>query len=203
MTRTIGAPRGAADRIWRGSGALARRRGAALAGWVRKARRDDLKGIRAALGPMVRIAALVGGALAVYGALRAAPWLLWPGAAAWCWRAWKAATPKVDEALEEAADDAHAQAVTEAVLEWIRDMVGDRNGVHLSELLTNAQQHDLFEGMELPTFRAHLEARGVPVRQQLKVGGRNRPGVHRQDLPPTPGQQPEEEPAQGRSPAAA
>lgn len=151
---------------------------------MKAGRRQDLKGVAAALGPVVRLALLAGGALAAYGALRAAPWLLWPLTAAWCWRAWKTAEPA---ALEEPAPAGPAHdpdATRQAVLDWIREAIGDRQGVHLRDLLANAQQHGLFDGLDVAGLRAALEQHEVPVRKRVRVRGRGvTVGVHRDDLP--------------------
>lgn len=200
--KRVGAPRGAADRIWRGSGALAHRRGAALAGWVRKGRRNDLKGPAAALGPVLRLVVLALGALALYGALRAASWLLWPLTALWCWRAWKTAEPVPSTPDETLLDDDAGQdpdAVYAALLDWIQQAIGDRQGVHLRDLLANAQAHGLLEDLEPGDLRAHLERWDIPVRKRLRVRGRGvTVGVHRDDVPAPAEAAPE--PAAGPSP---
>ena len=122
-------------------------------------------------------------------------------AVVWCTAAWWAAPPSVVEGPEEPAapepDEAPAtnsQDVYEATLEWIREQTGDANGIHVSRLLAHAQTHGLHTDLDVPAFRAVLESWGFPVRQQLKVGRRNRPGIHRDDLPrqPPPGPSPEE-----------
>ncbi|MFJ3274081.1 hypothetical protein [Streptomyces sp. NPDC086776] len=87
----------------------------------------------------------------------------------------------------EPADDQRPAATPEevyaATLDWIRNQIADSNGVHLSDLLAHAHAHGLHTDLDVGAFRAVLERWGIPVRQQLKVGGRNRPGIHRIDLP--------------------
>ncbi|MCX5229690.1 hypothetical protein [Streptomyces sp. NBC_00233] len=165
---------------------VARQRSEALAAWVQAGRRDDLTGWKAALGPIVRLVLLGAAASAVVAAVRALPWLMWLLTGWWLRAAWKATpTPAQEEpeGTEEAPTTTAPEAVYDATLAWVRDQVGDRNGVHLSDLLTHAHAHDLLTDLDLPAFRATLERWGIPVRQQLKVGGKNRPGVHRDDLP--------------------
>ncbi|WP_101253848.1 hypothetical protein [Streptomyces barkulensis] len=78
------------------------------------------------------------------------------------------------------------EEVHAAIVDWARQMIGNRNGVHLADLLDNAHAHHLLTDLDLPAFRTALEGWGIPVRQQLKVTGRNRPGIHRDDLPADP-----------------
>lgn len=87
------------------------------------------------------------------------------------------------------------QVVYEATLEWVWDQIGEKNGVHLADLLAHAHTHGMHTTLDVPTFRAALERHGFPIRQQLKVGRRNRPGIHRDDLPktPSPDSSPEED----------
>lgn len=173
-----------ADRLAAGSDVVRRRRGAGLASWVRRARRTDLTGLPAALGPMLRLALLAAAGLALYGMLRAAPWLMWPLTGVWCWRALRAA-PEEQPARDPSAS--HADAVYDAVLHWLWDMVGDRQGVHLRDLLTTAHAHGMFEGCDLPTLRARLEEAGIPVRKRVRVRGKGvTVGVHRDDLETRP-----------------
>lgn len=82
------------------------------------------------------------------------------------------------------------QEVYAATLEWICGQIAYRNGIHLADLLAHAHAHNLHTDLDVPAFRAVLEQWGFPIRQQLKVGGRNRPGIHRDDLPRAPLQDP-------------
>jgi hypothetical protein len=175
----------AAERIADGSTTVYRRRADALAAWVAAGRRDDLTGWRAALGPLLRLAVLAAAAYIVWAILARATWLMWLLTALWLRAAWKAGRRRAEQPEDAPEEDEPAPPddVYEATLEWIRDQVADRNGVHLSELLTHAHAHGLFTDLDVPGFRAALERWGFPVRQQLKVAGRNRPGIHRDDLP--------------------
>jgi hypothetical protein len=95
----------------------------------------------------------------------------------------------VEERPASAPEDVYA-----ATLQWVRSQIGDSNGIHLSELLAHAHAHNLHTDLNVPAFRTVLERWGFTIRQQLKVGGRNRPGIHRDDLPkqPLPSPSPEE-----------
>ncbi len=87
--------------------------------------------------------------------------------------------PEEDEKPRQSAP----QEVYAATLEWICGQIADRNGIHLSDLLAHAHAHNLHTDLDVAAFRGVLEQWGFPIRQQLKVGGRNRPGIHRDDLP--------------------
>ncbi|MFB7589362.1 hypothetical protein [Streptomyces sp. NPDC056169] len=177
------------SRLAAGCAVVARHRSEALAAWVAAGRRDDLTGWRAALGPVVRLVLLGTAAYVALAVLRALPWLMWLLVGWWlraAWKAYPALAEEEPESTAEAPATTSPEAVYDATLIWVRNQVGDRNGVHLSDLLTHAHAHHLLIGLDLPAFRAALERWGIPVRQQLKVGGKNRPGIHRDDLPDVP-----------------
>ncbi|KPL31135.1 hypothetical protein JI76_18215 [Streptomyces anulatus] len=191
-----------ARRLVDGARILTRRQARRIAAWIRAGRRDDLTGLAAALGCIARALIVAAGAYLLWRVIRAAPALLWVLVPAWCWAALRAAPRTATEHPPEEAPEEPEQSpgstpeeVYDATLEWIHQQIAQRNGIHLSELLSHAQAHGLFAGLDLPNFRATLERWHIPVRQQLKVGGRNRPGIHREDLPPRP--------ARGASPGPA
>lgn len=188
-----------AQRLATGSSSCLARIGSRTADWIRAGRRDDLTGLAAVLGCIARALIVAAGAYALWRIIRAAPALLWALVPLWCWAALRAAPRTVaEQAPKEVSEEpdqpsgSTPEEVYDATLEWIHQQIAQRNGIHLSELLSHAQAHGLFAGLELPNFRATLERWHIPVRQQLKVGGRNRPGIHRDDLPlrPTPGASP-------------
>ncbi|XMN09325.1 hypothetical protein ACK8N7_26445 [Streptomyces griseobrunneus] len=202
-----------AQRLTTGSHALITRIGTRTAAWIRAGRRDDLSGLAAILGCIARTLIVAAGAYVLWRIIRAAPALLWALVPAWCWTAIRAAPRDASEpAPEEPSEEPEQppgstpEEVYDATLEWIHQQIAQRNGIHLSELLSHAQAHGLFTGLDLPNFRATLERWHIPVRQQLKVGGRNRPGIHHEDLPPRPTQEaspgPAQEPLPTRSTAA-
>ncbi|MEU8834870.1 hypothetical protein [Streptomyces sp900116325] len=87
------------------------------------------------------------------------------------------------EPVDDQPPTATPEEVYAATIDWIRSRIADSNGVHLADLLAHAHAHGLHTDLDVGAFRAVLERWGIPVRQQLKVGGRNRPGIHRIDLP--------------------
>ncbi|HET6634584.1 MAG TPA: hypothetical protein VFH77_06105, partial [Streptomyces sp.] len=142
--------------------------------------RDDLKGPAAALGPVVRLALLAGGALAVYGALRAAPVLLWPLTAVWCWRAWRSGKPADDEAPLPAHDDVECAAYRETFLRWLEETTRGAPGIHLSDLYSRLRERPALAHLDDPQLRAVLDHFGVPVKRTLRVGRiSGRSGVRR------------------------
>jgi hypothetical protein len=107
---------------------------------------------------------------------------------------WISGRSEPDEQPEEERPASAPEEVYAATLQWVRGQVGDSNGIHLSDLLAHAHAHNLHTDLDVTAFRAVLERWGFPIRQQLKVGGKNRPGIHRDDLPkqPLPTPSPEE-----------
>ncbi len=177
---------------------LTRRLAARTAAWVARGRRTDLTGWRAALGCWARLAALTLGLYLLWRLVRAVPQLMWLLTAWWTAAAWRAGKtpPTADE--EEAGEEAPAHSpgdVREATLQWIWQQVGDRQGVHLRDLLAHARAHGMFEGLEVAEFRTHLDRWGIPVRARVRVRGRGvTVGIHRDDLGATFGAPPQPEP---------
>lgn len=171
--------------VYDGSLIVWQRRTDALIGWVRAGRREDLTGWRAALGPLLRLVLLGVLAYALWAIVRAVPWLMWLLSAWWLRAAWKAAKTAPQAAADEPEETparASSQEVLDATLDWIRQQIGDRQGVHLRDLLAHAQAHGMFEGLDVATFRAHLERWGIPVDRRVKVAGIPTWGVRRRDL---------------------
>lgn len=159
------------------------------------------------LTPFLQRLGMLGGAgyIAVYIDRHVTP-LIAPGiAGAWCLAALALsrhdhtepddAAPLVDDDEDEWDDEPAPtpEDIHAATLNWIRQAIGNRNGIHLSDLLANAHHHGLLTTLDTVAFRDRLEHLGIPVRQQLKVGGRNRPGIHRDDLTQHPEQAPSPE----------
>ncbi|WP_282698025.1 hypothetical protein [Streptomyces sp. CC208A] len=171
-------------RLAAGSAAVYRRRADALAAWVAAGRREDLTGVRAALGPLVRLSVLALLVLGGYRALRAAPWLLWPAALVWVAVAWRAGRPA------EAAEEPPAEEATgptpapsaEAAVALLREVLGGRPAVHLSTVLAHLQEHSQCEGWKVADLRVRLEALGIPVDPKVKVRGVPTRGVRAADL---------------------
>ena len=181
-----------AARLAIGSSVLLRRIGTRTAAWVARGRRQDLTGWRAALGCWARLLLVAFGGLLLWRIVRALPNLMWLLTAAWTAAAWRAG--KTDE---EAADEEQEEAPAEqpvsgpqgdvltATLEWIWQQIGDRQGVHLRDLLEHAHLHGMFEDLDVAEFRGHLERWNIPVRARARVRGRGvTVGIHRDDLQP-------------------
>lgn len=94
----------------------------------------------------------------------------------------KPAAPEAEAPPKAAPADVHA-----ATVEWVQRQIGNTQGVHLRDLLQHAQQHGMFEGLDVTTFRTHLERWGIPVRSRVRVRGKGvTVGIHRDDLSPSP-----------------
>ena len=191
----------AADRLATGSRTCARRLGTRAAAWCARGRRDDLNGWRAVLGIFARLALLALGVYLLARLVRALPSLMWLLTGWWTVAAWRAG-----KTTAEPAEDEHAEAtaapssrdVRGATLEWIWRQIGDRQAVHLRDLLAHAQAHGMFEGLEVADLRGHLERWDIPVRTRCRVRGLGvTVGIHRDDLPApattSPGQPPQED----------
>ncbi|MFF7879128.1 hypothetical protein ACFZDM_33445 [Streptomyces californicus] len=166
---------------------LLRRLAARAAAWVRAGRRDDLDGIAAILGCVVRLAVLVAGTYGAWLLIRRWPAALWALVPLWCWAAVRAIPTDPQPAAEEPPTAEETAAHREQLLDLIRTLIGDRPGVHLSTLLDHLQKHGQAEGWEVGDLRDRLAALQVPVRRSVKVAGKVANGVHRDDLPqPSP-----------------
>ncbi|KOG84470.1 MULTISPECIES: hypothetical protein [Streptomyces] len=167
---------------------LLRRLAARAAAWVRAGRRDDLDGLAAVLGCLLRAVLLLAGAYGAWWALRRWPAALWVLVPLWCWAAVRAIpTDPEQPAAEEPPTAEETAAHREHLLDLIRTLIGDRPGVHLSTLLAHLQKHGQAEGWEVGDLKDRLAALQVPVRKSVKVARRVATGVHRDDLPqPSP-----------------
>lgn len=168
-----------ARRLWDGSGIQARRLAEAVTAWIRKGRRDDLSGVAAVLGCILRALLVLVGLWLLWRLIRAMPALLWLIVPVWCWKAVRAAPPSEAPAEEPDLPEDNAEDHLRAMLS---DLIGDRPGVHLSTVLDHLQKQGQGEGWEVADLRARLEALGVPVRRSVKVARRVAYGVHRDDL---------------------
>ncbi|WP_329592145.1 hypothetical protein OG195_27335 [Streptomyces sp. NBC_01362] len=175
----------AARTLTAGQRLLIRRLTERAAAWVRAGRRDDLDGVAAILGCVLRLVLLGAGAYGMWWLVRRWPTLLWAAVPLWCWAAIRA-IPDEDE--EEDSDPTQStEAQREQLHALVRNLIGDRPGVHLSTLLGHLQKHGQGEGWEVADLRARLPRLGIPVRRSVKVARRVAYGVHRDDLPkPSP-----------------
>ncbi|MFG2506753.1 hypothetical protein ACGFOW_14755 [Streptomyces rubiginosohelvolus] len=182
-----------AQRLATGSHALIARIGARTADWIRAGRRDDLTGLAAALGCILRALLAAAGAYLLWRIIRAAPALLWALVPVWCWAALRAAPrtaaePAPEEAFEEPEPDPR-----DAVLRLLYEALGDRPAMYLSDLLQHLQEQGHGKAWSVADLRARLEALNIPVEMRLKTGGRNASrGIVRAQLPPLPNPAPQE-----------
>lgn len=100
-----------------------------------------------------------------------APQMLWLAVSLWLAAAWRAG-----RAIEE------EQRNEERFVQWVRDVIGDRNGVLLSELLAAWHEADLNLDWDVAQVRAICERLEIPVRDKLNVGKSVSVGVHVDDL---------------------
>ncbi|CUW29677.1 MULTISPECIES: hypothetical protein [Streptomyces] len=187
-----------AARLATGSATVARRLTRRAAAWVARGRRADLTGWRAALGCWLRITLLVFGLYLLWRIVRAVPALMWLLSGVWAIAAWRAGRGPVTEPAESPTEqpaDASRGDVRAATLEWIWQRIGDRQGVHLRDLLAHAHAHGMFTGMEVAEFRGHLERWDIPVRARVRVRGQGvTVGIHRDDIQPLTSPSPEAAP---------
>ncbi|MFD7774279.1 hypothetical protein [Streptomyces sp. NPDC059753] len=172
----------AADRLARGSSILWERRTAALTAWIRKGRRDDLTGWRAAIGCWARLILVGILAWTVWSIVRAVPWLCGLLLGAWCRAAWRAGRALVEQPIENAPAAASPVPDVEAVRGLLLTLIGEGAGVHLRTVLAHLQEHGQWEGRTVTDLRSHLARLGVPTDRSVKVRGVPTWGVRRRDL---------------------
>jgi hypothetical protein len=116
-----------------------------------------------------------------------APGMMWPAVGLWLAAAWRAGRNIEEETRNE-----------ERFVQWLRDVIGDRNGVLLSELLAAWHEAGVNLDWEVAQVRSICERLAIPVRDKLKVGGVVSVGVHVDDFtrvwdvevtPPPPAQE--------------
>lgn len=100
-----------------------------------------------------------------------APQMLWFAAGLWLAAVWRAGRAVEEEERNE-----------ERFVQWLRDVIGDRNGVLLSELLAAWHEADRNLDWDVAQVRAVCERLAIPVRDKLKVGGVVSVGVHVDDF---------------------
>ena len=122
--------------------------------------------------PAVRRLAVTGlAACFLWSMVSNAPRLLWFVVGLWLAAAWRAGRDIEEEARNE-----------ERFVQWVRDVIGDRNGVLLSELLDAWHEAGLNLDWEVAQVRGICERLEIPVRAKLNVGGTVSVGVHVEDL---------------------
>ncbi|MEU9643612.1 hypothetical protein [Streptomyces sp. NPDC048188] len=177
-----------AGRIASGSALTAQRLARRTAAWVRRGRRDDLTGVKAALGCWLRLGLLALGLYLLWRLIRAVPNLLWPLTAGWLIASWRAGRKTPAPAAEDAPTGPDVEAVRTLLLE----AMGEGDAVHLSTVLAHLQKRGHGEGWRVGDLRARLEALNIPVHPKVKAGGKGPTrGVRRADLAPSPATTPE------------
>lgn len=145
-----------AERLVRGSAALARRYGRwLLPGRVRPA--------------CARLLGSAGGAWIGAHVLLGAPGAAWPLTGWWCIAAWR--TGRAIQRREEAGA---------AFVQLLANLIGPGSGVLLADVAAALQTAD--PRIDTAAVRAQCAAVGVPVRDAVRVGGRVSVGVHGDDL---------------------
>ena len=122
--------------------------------------------------------ALIALVVALYTASRYRTWIAW-GVAAWCAAA-LAQKPEPEERTEDGVDEAPAGPDPRDVVDLVRDLIGDDRGALLTTLRSPLHAADT------RAVREVLAAANIRVRDGVRTGGGNGPGVHRNDLPPLP-----------------
>ncbi|QHC16877.1 hypothetical protein GR131_16275 [Streptomyces sp. GF20] len=196
--------RPAADRLARGAGrlgpALARRATA----WARRGHRDDLTGLAAHLGTLLRAALIALGLYLVARAVRATPSLMWVVAGVALLAAWRAGRPapakddkkeaaeKTDEPPaempEEVAEEVPAEAAEEAPAEAPLPTREELALALRAVADPNAHTAALAAHMQLPAdrVRAALKAARIPAGGQVRMGGVTSTGIKASNFPPLP-----------------
>lgn len=115
---------------------------------------------------------------------------------AWCVAALCVAPPTARDQLPEedakTGSDTTAEPRGEAWRAFVTHAIGDRQGVHLRDLLDGLHQTGHHPDWEVADVKRVCEAAGIPVRPRVRVRGMGvTVGVHRDDLPPLPEPSPE------------
>ncbi|MEU0634342.1 hypothetical protein [Streptomyces sp. NPDC005989] len=174
----------AARTLTAGQRFLIRRLAERAAEWVRAGRRDDLEGLAAILGCVLRLVLLGAGAYGAWWLVRRWPAILWAAVPLWCWAAIRA-IPDEDE--EEGDTESSPTTPRDAVLRLLYEALGDRPAMHLSEVLKHLQKHGHGKGWKVTDLRARLEALNIPVELKVKAGGKSPTrGIVKANLPPLP-----------------
>lgn len=177
----------AARTLTAGQRILVRRLADRAAQWVRAGRRDDLDGLAAILGCVLRLVLLTAGAYGVWLLVRRWPTALWVAVPVWCWASVRALPKEEAEPESEQPEQGNPR---DAVLRLLYDALGDRPAMHLSEVLQYLQKQGHGKGLKVTSLRKRLEALNIPVELKLKVGGKGPTrGIVRADLPPLPDHQ--------------
>ncbi|MFF1483120.1 hypothetical protein ACIGZH_01745 [Streptomyces sp. NPDC058319] len=180
-----------AARLATGSRTVVRRLAARAAAWCARGRRHDLTGWRAALGILLRLALLAGGAYLLARIVRALPALMVLLTAGWlvaAWRSGRAPEPAAAGAPVETPEEASPASDREAVRTLLLEAMGSADKVHLRTALTYLQAMGQWQDRTVTDMRLRLDRLDIPVDRRVKVAGVPTWGVRRRDLEtPSPG----------------
>lgn len=121
----------------------------------------------------------LGALVCVFAAVRYRTWIAWM-LTAWCVAAWMCAPADgADEEAGEQPTDAAADPLPDVL--WT--LIGDAPGTHIRTIAEHLQAAAPEQPVDRAAVRAHLAARGIPVRASVRdAAGRVNEGVHRDDL---------------------
>ncbi|MFD8407191.1 hypothetical protein ACFV1G_21200 [Streptomyces anulatus] len=154
---------------------LLRRLTARAAAWVRAGRRDDLDGVAAILGCVVRLAVLAAGAYGAWLLIRRWPAVLWIAVPVWCWAAIRSIPAIPKETAEQAKGEeegseptpAAEQALVLPTLQDVRDAVSRVGTPHahlavLAEALgtTTDRMREVLAEHDIPVEPVRMRGRG-------------------------------------------
>ncbi|MFD8710388.1 hypothetical protein ACFV07_07925 [Streptomyces anulatus] len=149
---------------------LLRRLTARAAAWVRAGRRDDLDGVAAVLGCVLRLAVLAAGAYGAWLLIRRWPSVLWVAVPVWCWAAIRAIPTEAEQPSEGEEGSGPAPAAEQApplpTLQDVRDAVS-RVGTPHAHLAVLAEEL----GTTTDRVREVLADHHIPV-EPVRMRGR-------------------------------
>ena len=161
-----------ADRLARGSSVHARRLGNRAAAWCARGRRNDLPGVRGALGIILRVTLLAFGVYLLARLVRSLPALMWLLTSWWTLASWRAGKPAVED-LEEDPEEAPAErelGPRTVLVYWLDHLTRGRSGIHLDELHQALTRHPGLAHFKRPEMRAWLDRHSITVDRTLRVG---------------------------------
>lgn len=169
MTKTTAMQRRART-LTHGQRLLLRRLTARAAAWVRAGRRDDLHGLAAILGCIVRAALLAAGAYGTWLLIRRWPSVLWVAVPLWCWAAIRAIPQQTEQPAEDDDEEEPAPAAKQGppplTLQDVHDAVS-RVGTPHAHLAVLAEAL----GTTTDRVREVLAQHGIPV-EPVRMRGR-------------------------------
>ncbi|GAA1283588.1 hypothetical protein GCM10009579_51240 [Streptomyces javensis] len=123
---------------------------------------------------IIRIGAVCLAAPPLYAAMERSPLLLAPLAVGiWCRRAWHASAPVAPD----------PEQLRRQLIKAVLEIVGDRPGIHLSELYPRLLASPWGARLDETRLRAALTEAGITIHRSMRVGDvEGRSGIKRADL---------------------